>query len=154
MGTAGSFEQRGEACLLEMLVASQGLGDALVLHDNKGKAASLDVVPGGLSHGWTGGNGLRHGGAGFRQGPCGFPPADAIFALLAIDLFPPGAANFPNPPIAKFTDLLFPNLGIWLNTTLEGLIVLGNEAALTQVFSRALHLLTFNVPTLYYKPEP
>jgi hypothetical protein len=33
---AGSFEQRGEAGLLEVLVASQGLGDALVLHDNKG----------------------------------------------------------------------------------------------------------------------
>ena len=35
---AGSFEQRGEARLLEMLVAGQGLGDALVPHDNKRKA--------------------------------------------------------------------------------------------------------------------
>ena len=38
IAAAGSFEQRPEACLLEMLVAGQGLGDALVAHGNKRQA--------------------------------------------------------------------------------------------------------------------
>ena len=38
---AGSLEQRGEARLLEMLIAGQGLRDALLVHDNERKAVVI-----------------------------------------------------------------------------------------------------------------